>query len=139
MNYFFWILMGLLMVMLIFAYYKRTKMLKSLMNQKESEKVQILTDRNFQATINKGITLVDFWAAWCTPCKFQAPIISELADEIGDKATIGKLNVDENKKTAAQFGIRSIPTIIVFKEGKPVKKLVGVKTKSALLKAIDEA
>ena len=108
------------------------------MNQKESDKLRNLTDANFQGTINKGITLVDFWAPWCTPCKIQGPIVSDVADEIGDKAKIGKLNVDENKKTAAKYGIRSIPTIYIFKDGEPVKKFVGVKTKTVLVKAINE-
>jgi len=138
MNYYFWVPMGILLVLLIFAFYKRTKMIKSLMNQKESDKLRKLTDANFQGTINKGITLVDFWAPWCTPCKIQGPIVSDVAEEIGDKAKIGKLNVDENQKTAAKYGIRSIPTIYIFKDGEPVKKFVGVKTKTVLVKAINE-
>ena len=138
MNYYFWVPMGILFVLLIFAFYKRTKMIKGLMNQKESDKLRKLTDSNFQGTINKGITLVDFWAPWCTPCKIQGPIVSDVADEIGDKAKIGKLNVDENQKIAAKYGIRSIPTIYIFKDGEPVKKFVGVKTKTVLVKAINE-
>lgn len=138
MNYYLWVPVGILLALLIFALYKRTKMIKGLMNQKESDKLRKLTDANFQGTINKGITLVDFWAPWCTPCKIQGPIVSDVADEIGDKAKIGKLNVDENQKTAAKYGIRSIPTIYIFKDGEPVKKFVGVKTKTVLVKAINE-
>lgn len=138
MNYYFWVPIGILFLLLIFAFYKRTKMIRQLMNQKESDKLRKLTDANFQTTINKGITLVDFWAPWCTPCKFQGPIVSEVAEEIGEKAKICKLNVDENQKTAAKYGIRSIPTIIIFKNGEPVKKFVGVKTKTLLVKAINE-
>ncbi|HEY9114760.1 MAG TPA: thioredoxin [Bacteroidales bacterium] len=138
MNYYFWVPMGILFILLIFAFYKRTKMLRSLMSQKESDKLRKLTDANFQGTINKGITLVDFWAPWCTPCKIQGPIVSDVAEEIGDKAKICKLNVDENQKTAAKYGIRSIPTIYIFKDGEPVKKFVGVKTKTVLVKAINE-
>lgn len=138
MNYYFWVPMSILFILLIFAYFKRAKMIKGLINQKESDKLRKLTDANFQGTINKGITLVDFWAPWCTPCKIQGPIVSDVADEVGDKAKIGKLNVDENQKTAAKYGIRSIPTIYIFKDGEPVKKFVGVKTKTVLVKAINE-
>ena len=138
MNYYFWVPVGILLILLIWAYIKRARMIKNLMNQKESDKLRKLTDANFQGTINKGITVVDFWAPWCTPCKIQGPIVSEVADEIGDKAKIGKLNVDENQKTASKYGIKSIPTIYIFKDGEPVKKFVGVKTKSLLLKAIAE-
>jgi len=138
MNYYFWALIGILVILFIFALYKRTKMIKSLMNQKESDKLRKLTDANFQGTINKGITLVDFWAPWCTPCKIQGPIVSDVAEEVGDKAKIGKLNVDENQRIATKYGIRSIPTIYIFKDGEPVKKFVGVKTKTVLVKAINE-
>jgi thioredoxin 1 len=72
------------------------------------------------------------------PCKIQGPIVNELADLMQDKATISKLNIDENQKTATELGIRSIPTIIIFKNGKPVKKLVGVKTINVLKKAVEE-
>lgn len=138
MNYYFWVPIGILIVLLIYAFYKRAKMLSDLTNREDSDKLKIITDANFQTTVNKGITLVDFWAPWCTPCKIQGPIVSDVADEIGEKAKICKLNVDENQKVAAQYGIRSIPTIFIFKDGEPVKKFVGVKTKSVLLKAIND-
>jgi thioredoxin 1 len=118
------------------AFIKRYKMIKSMSNAVDSEKLNILTDANFQRTISKGVTLIDFWAPWCTPCKIQGPIVSEVAEEIGDKANICKLDVDQNKKTAAKLKIRSIPTIMIFKDGKAVKQFVGVKTKSVLMKAL---
>jgi len=76
--------------------------------------------------------LVDFWAPWCGPCQTMGPIISELAAEMGDKAKVGKLNVDENPDTAAKFGIMSIPSIKIFKDGKVVKEFVGVQNKDSL-------
>ena len=106
------------------------------MNRPPSENVKILDDNNFDRTVSKGISLVDFWAAWCGPCKIQGPIVDEVADELMDKANICKLDVDKNQKTARKFGIQSIPTILIFRDGKPVNKLVGVKTKSAILKAL---
>ena len=83
-----------------------------------------LTDTNFGETIGSGITLVDFWAPWCGPCMSQGPIVEKVAKTVGDKATVAKLNVDEGQQSAAQFGIRSIPTIIIFKDGEAVQQFV---------------
>ncbi len=77
--------------------------------------VKVFTDENFETETNKGVVLVDFWATWCGPCRMQAPIIEQLADEMGDKVTIGKLDVDANPKTAQSFGIMSIPTLLIKK------------------------
>ena len=113
------------------------KRMKSLSGVKASEKVIILTDLNFQNKIKAGTVLVDFWASWCMPCKMMAPILNELAEEASGKVTIGKVNVDEQKATAAKFGIRSIPTMIIFQNGREVKRITGVKSKDYLLKALD--
>ncbi len=136
MNLYFWIPMGILGLLLVAAFIKRYKMFKSMSNATDSEKLIILTDATFQKTISKGVTLVDFWAPWCTPCKIQGPIVSEVAEAIGDKASICKLDVDQNKKIASKLKIRSIPTIIIFKDGEPVKQFIGVKTKAVLLKSV---
>jgi len=92
------------------------------------------TDQNFEAEVLKSEkpVLVDFWAAWCGPCQMMGPIIEELAKEMGDKYKVGKLNVDENRETVARYGIMSIPTLMIFKNGKPVKQLVGVQAKENL-------
>ena len=113
------------------------KRMQSLSGVKDSEKVINLTDLNFQNKIKAGTVLVDFWAAWCMPCKMMAPILNELAEEASGKVTIGKVNVDEQKATAAKFGIRSIPTMIIFQNGREVKRITGVKSKDYLLKALD--
>ena len=81
---------------------------------------------------NDKITMVDFWAPWCGPCKIIGPIVDELANEYGDKAIIAKLNVDENPEIAAELGIRNIPTILFFKNGEVVDKVVGMNSKSTL-------
>jgi len=106
------------------------------MNKPPSEKLIILSDDNFENTIKSGVTLVDFWAPWCGPCKVQGPIINEVADELNGKANICKLDIDKNQKTAQKYGIQSIPTILIFKDGKPVDKLVGVKPKRNLINAL---
>jgi len=133
------VLVILLVVMLGWAFFKRYKSLVNYDPSKDSDKLVILTDANFKATISKGVTLVDFWAEWCTPCKIQGPIVSDVAEEISDQAKIAKLDVQSNQKTAQQLGIRNIPTIIIFKDGKVAQQFVGVKTKSVLVKAVKDA
>jgi thioredoxin 1 len=98
------------------------------------------TDQNFEAEVLKSDkpVLVDFWAVWCGPCQMMGPIVEELAKEMGDKYKIGKMNVDENRETAAKFGIMSIPTLIIFKDGKAVKQLVGVQAKENLKEELEK-
>ncbi len=83
------------------------------------------------------MVLMDFWASWCMPCKMMVPVLNEVAEEVNGKVTIAKVNVDEQKATAAKFGIRSIPTMVLFQNNKEVKRIVGVKTKDYLLKEFD--
>lgn len=92
------------------------------------------TDSNFAETVTeaKGIQVVDFWAQWCGPCKMIAPIIDQLATEYEGKVTIGKLDVDANPEVSFKYGVRSIPTILIIKDGEVVEKHVGAATKSAL-------
>lgn len=104
---------------------------------KNEKKVKILTDESFGTTINSGITVVDFWATWCAPCRIQGPIMDDVADEVGNGVTIAKLDVDNNRRVAAQYQIRSIPTIMIFKNGKMVKKFVGIQSKEILKKEIE--
>ncbi|MBZ0161027.1 MAG: thioredoxin [bacterium] len=99
-----------------------------------SGKVIEVTDQNFdeQVTKGKGLILVDFWAEWCGPCRMIAPILEELAVEHEGQITVAKLNVDENRQTAARFSIRSIPTILFFKDGAQVEQMIGAAAKSAI-------
>ncbi|WP_077619009.1 thioredoxin [Bacillus sinesaloumensis] len=91
-----------------------------------------VTDQNFDAETSEGLVLADFWAPWCGPCKMIAPVLEELDTEIGDKVKIVKLDVDDNQETAAKFGVMSIPTLLVFKNGEVVDKVVGYQPKEAL-------
>lgn len=93
-----------------------------------------VTDTNFDSEVLKsGLpTLVDFWAAWCGPCRTQDPILEEVAKELTGKVKIGKLNVDENPTTTQKFGVMSIPTLMIFKNGTVVKQFIGVQSKETL-------
>ena len=97
-----------------------------------------LNKDNFEKSIANGVALVDFWAEWCGPCKMQLPIIEEFSSEMDGKATVGKVNVDEQLELAQSFGIQSIPTLILFKDGKPVKKLVGLHSKESLYEEVNQ-
>lgn len=100
--------------------------------------VKNLTQNNFRQQTANGVVLVDFWASWCGPCKMVAPILNEIAEEQQAKVRIGKVNVDNQQELAAKFKVRSIPTLVLFKNGKEVKRFVGVKPKKALLEGIAE-
>ena len=96
------------------------------------------TDATFATETNEGVVLVDFWAPWCGPCKMIAPVLEELDAEIGDKAKIVKVDVDENQETAGKFGIMSIPTLVVLKDGEVVDKVVGFQPKEALAQLLEK-
>lgn len=99
------------------------------------------TDQNFDQDVlqSKTPVVVDFWAVWCAPCRIVSPIIEELAKDYEGKVKVGKLNVDENQSAAGKFGIMSIPTVMIFKNGKPVKTMIGAQGKDKYKKEIDEA
>ena len=100
----------------------------------------IFTDQNFETEVLKSETpvLVDFWAEWCTPCRIVTPIVEELAHEYIGKVKVGKLNVDENPESSQAYNVMSIPTIMFFKNGQPVKSVIGAQSKENFKKAIDE-
>lgn len=100
-----------------------------------------LTDDTFEKEVlqSESPVLVDFWAEWCQPCHMIDPVVHEIAQEYNGKVKVGKMNVDENLQVPGNFGIMSIPTLILFKDGKPEKTFVGVQGKDALKSAIEEA
>jgi len=95
------------------------------------------TDQSFDQETSKGLVLVDFWAPWCGPCKMIAPVLEEIDSEMGDKLKIVKLDVDDNQETAAKYGVMSIPTLYLFKDGEVVDKVVGFRPKESLEELIN--
>lgn len=106
-----------------------------------SENVIELTDANFDEAVNgSGMpVLVDFWAPWCGPCKMIAPLISQIADDYAGKVKVCKIDTDEHREAAVEFGISAIPTVMIFKEGTLLKKWVGMISEDDITEALDEA
>lgn len=130
-----WIVLGVVVVFIAFIVYSYKRMKKT-ENVPNSKKIVTLNAKNFKTVVRKGIVLVDFWASWCGPCKMMAPVLNDVAEEDIEGVTISKLNVEHNQTLAGKFKVRSIPTIIIFKNGTEVKRIVGVKNKKTLLKEI---
>ncbi|GAA0288648.1 thioredoxin 1 [Gracilibacillus halotolerans] len=96
------------------------------------------TDSNFSQETGEGLVLADFWATWCGPCKMIAPVLEEIDGEMSDTVKIVKLDVDENQETAGKFGVMSIPTLLLFKDGKVVDQAIGYQPKEALVELINK-
>ncbi|MGC3977832.1 MAG: thioredoxin [Paludibacteraceae bacterium] len=133
MNIFLIILAALIVAIVLLFIYTRSK-LKSFTNVGTSEKILTLTNENFTHQLKGKTMLVDFWADWCMPCKMMAPILNDLAADLSENHFVAKLDVDKNQSTAQKYNVRSIPTLILFENGKEINRFVGVKTKDFLKK-----
>ena len=120
---------------LILNVYARIKM-KSLPKVADHANILTLTDTNFQQQTKNKVVLVDFWAEWCAPCKMMAPVLNDVASNLTGNHHVGKVNIEQYQSVAQKFNVRNIPTLILFKNGKEVKRFVGIKQKDFLLKEI---
>jgi len=131
----FIIIGSIILGFLLLNVYARIKM-KSLPKVADHANILTLTDSNFQQQTKNKVVLVDFWAEWCAPCKMMAPVLNDVANELTGNSFVGKLNIEQYQSMAQQFNVRSIPTLILFKNGKEVKRFVGIKQKDFLVKEI---
>ncbi|WP_297092024.1 thioredoxin [uncultured Draconibacterium sp.] len=118
---------------LITVNYFRMKNAKPVAN---SKRIKVLNNKNFKAATKRGVVLVDFWAPWCGPCKIVAPTLNDIADS-QTNFMVAKINVDHNQQLAQKFKVRNIPTMLILKDGKEAGRIVGVKTKRAILKQVE--
>jgi thioredoxin 1 len=121
------------LVVLITVNYYRMKNAKPVANSKN---IKVLNNKNFKAATKRGVVLIDFWAAWCGPCKIIAPTLNEIADTQED-FKVAKVNVDHHQQLAKKFKVMNIPTMLILKDGKEAGRIVGVKTKRAILKEVE--
>jgi len=125
-----------LITILGFFIYRAYSKMKNTPMVEDHEKILTLTDKNFQQQTRNKIVLIDFWASWCAPCRMMAPVLNDVAKELNGNSLVGKVNIEEYQSLAQRFGVRSIPTLILLKNGIEVNRFVGVKSKDFLLQQI---
>lgn len=128
------IVVGTLIVSLLIVRYLAMRKIKNTPLVADHPKVLTLSDQNFQQQMKGKLVLVDFWASWCAPCRMMAPVLNEVASELSGTARIGKIDVEKYQALSQKFKVRSIPTLILFKNGVEINRFVGIKTKDFLLK-----
>lgn len=131
------IVLGVLILALVILVIMAKRRIKNIPNVENHASIVTLTDKNFQQQIKSGVVLVDFWAGWCVPCKMMAPILNDVAAETQDSSVrIAKVDIEKYPSVAQMYNIRSIPTIIIFKNGKEKNRIIGIKQKDAILKEL---
>jgi thioredoxin 1 len=133
------IITGIVIAIFIFMVLRTKARMKNIPLVNDHEKILTLTDKNFQNQTKNKVVLVDFWAAWCGPCRMMAPVLNEIAGELKGNSYIGKVNVEQYQSLSQKFKVRGIPTMVLFKNGVEVNRFVGVKSKEYLIKQIQSA
>lgn len=133
------IITAIVIVLFIFMIFRAKAKMKNIPLVNDHEKILNLTDKNFQNQTKNKIVLVDFWAAWCGPCRMMAPVLNEVAGELKGNSYVGKVNVEQYQSLAQKFKVRGIPTMVLFKNGIEVNRFVGVKSKEFLIRQIQSA
>jgi len=128
---------SIIVAFIILIFYSRWKMEK-LPPVSDNARILTLTTQNFSAEIKNKVVLIDFWAEWCMPCRMMAPVLNEVAESLPGNMKVGKVNIEIYKDLAQQFNVMSIPTMILFKNGKEIKRFVGVKSKDFLLTKMND-
>jgi len=132
------IVIGLLIVVLVLLGFAARAKMKNIPLVADHEKVLTLTDKNFQNLTRNKVVLVDFWASWCAPCRMMAPILNDVSAELSGNAHVGKVDIEQFQSLAQKFKVRSIPTLILFKNGIEVNRFVGAKSKDFLLQQVSK-
>lgn len=132
------IIIGVLIAAFILLRFIAMRRIKNTPMVDDHEKILTLTDKNFKQQTKNKLVLVDFWAEWCAPCRVMAPILNDIAAELNGNTHIGKVDIQKYQSMAQQHKVKGIPTLILFKNGKEVKRLVGIKTKEFLLNEINK-
>ncbi len=133
------IIIGIIVITLVtLVFYAKAKM-KSIPLVADHKNILTLTDKNFQQQTKNKVVLVDFWAEWCAPCRMMAPILNDVAADLSGNNRVGKVNIEQFQSLAQKYKVRSIPTFILFKDGKEINRYVGGKTKEFLLNQIHKA
>jgi thioredoxin 1 len=130
---------GLVIAALLALFLRARARMKNIPMVTDHQKILTLTDKNFQHQTRNKLILVDFWAAWCAPCRIMGPVLNEVVQELNGQAYVGKVNIEQYQSLAQKFRVRSIPTLILLKDGNEINRFVGIKNKEFLLKHLNQS
>lgn len=133
------IIIGLVLVAFGIVLFTAQAKMKNIPLVADNEKIITLTDKNFQQQTKNKVVLIDFWAAWCAPCRMMAPVLNDVAAGLSGNMQVGKVNIEQYQSLAQKYKVRSIPTLVLLKDGVEVNRFIGVKSKDFLLQQIKKA